>query len=346
MNDQKKPGRIALSIVYSVLVFLILAVTMLIVAVVFVVLVQLGVFENILMLSMSNMILLLALTSVVIGTIITVVTRNIPLHPINNIINTMNTLASGDYSARIRLGKFPVAKELEDSINTMAQELEHTEKLRSDFINNFSHEFKTPIVSIAGFANLLRTEDIPEDKQKEYLEVIEDEAHRLAKMATDVLNLTKIENQIILTNVTDFNLSEQLRTCVLMLEDKWLKKELDIEILFDEYTVNGNEELLKQVWINIIDNAIKFTPEGGMLKISASQTDTETKVSVFNTGSYIRKEDYVRIFSKFYQADTSHSGEGNGIGLATVKTIIQLHKGKIDVNSDDSGTEFVVTLYN
>ena len=344
MKNQKKPSRFALSLMYSALVFIILAITMIIVSFVFVVLVRFGVFENIFALSMSNIILLLGLTSVIIGTLITFITSKIPLHPINSIINTMDSLASGDYTARIHLGNFPVSRELEESINTMAQELENTEMLRSDFINNFSHEFKTPIVSIAGFANLLRNKDIPEDKQKEYLAVIEDESLRLAKMATDVLNLTKIENQNILTNVSDFNLSEQLRTCVLMLEDKWSKKELDIEILMDELTVSGNEEMLKQVWLNIIDNAVKFTPQGGTLRISARQNGNVTAVTVFNSGSFIKEEDRRKIFSKFYQSDKSHSGQGNGIGLATVKKVVELHKGTVEARSDETGTEFEVRL--
>lgn len=149
----------------------------------------------------------------------------------------------------------------------MAEELENTQMLRSDFINNFSHEFKTPIVSIAGFAKLLRRGNLTDAQKEEYLAIIEEESLRLAAMATNVMNLTKVENQTILTDLTTFNLSEQIRACVLLLEEKWSRKELDLDLEFPEYTIRANEELLKQVWINLLDNAIKYSPNYGEIGV-------------------------------------------------------------------------------
>ena len=231
-----------------------------------------------------------------------------------------------------------------DSFNTTAQELEGTEMLRSDFINNFSHEFKTPIVSIAGFAGLLKQGNLDEQEQKEYLNIIESESRRLAYMATNVLNLTKVENQTILTDVSVFNLSEQLRTCVLLLEAKWEQKNLEMNLELEEHTISGNQELLRQVWVNLLDNAIKFSPEGQSVEISAAEEESSVAVSITNTGSYIPQEQQSAIFRKFYQADHSHNTEGNGIGLAVVKRVVELHGGSIRVESNPSFTKFTVTL--
>ncbi len=165
------------------------------------------------------------------------------------LIQQINRLAAGDYSARLRFGRafssLPGMISLAESFNKMATELQSTEMLRHDFINNFSHEFKTPIVSIAGFAKLLRRGGLTEPQKEEYLAIIEEESLRLADMATNVLNLTKIENQTILTNVSSFDLSEQIRACILLLESKWTAKNIGFRIDFDEFEITANEEQLQ-----------------------------------------------------------------------------------------------------
>ena len=143
-------------------------------------------------------------------------------------------------------------------------------------------------------------------------------------MATGVLDLTKLENQTILTDVTKFNLSEQLRGCILLLEKKWTEKNLHISADFDEYTICGNEEMLKQVWINLIDNAVKYSFNGGEVVVSIEQRPSVTLVSITDRGDVISGDDQKRIFQKFYQADTSHSSEGTGIGLSIAKRITEL----------------------
>ena len=267
--------------------------------------------------------------------------------PLNIIINNMNRLATGDFKARIRFDsvfdRHPTVAELSRAFNTMAEELENTEMLRSDFVNNFSHEFKTPIVSIAGFAKLLKSGDLSDDERAEYINIIEEESLRLSDMANNVLNLTKIENQTILSGLSTFNLSEQIRTCFLILENKWANRDLDFSLDFDEYDVTANEEMLKQVWINLIDNALKFTPEGGRIAVSIERTWRLT-VSIFNSGSFVLEENRERIFRKFYQEDSSHSTHGNGVGLSLVKAIVELHGGRVVCTSDEEGTTFTVTL--
>lgn len=295
-----------------------------------------------------QLILFLSVSSIVVGCGISIITMKFPLKPVKTLIIQMNRLSSGDFRTRLQFSKLisihPVFSEITESFNTMAQELEGTEMLRSDFINNFSHEFKTPIVSIAGFAKLLKKGNLTEEQREEYINIIEAESRRLADMATNVLNLTKVENQTILTDVSSFNLSEQIRSCVLLLENKWTEKNVDLNIDFNEYTINANEEMLKQVWINLIDNAVKFTSAGGYIEIKINSEQDMLNVTVTNSGSDIPVEKQQKIFSKFYQIDESHSSKGNGIGLAIVKRVVDLHKGEITVTSKDGLTSFIVSL--
>ena len=229
--------------------------------------------------------------------------------PVKQITEATEQMIAGDFSVRIR----PAAKfatndsfnEIIEGINKMASELRNVELLRADFINNFSHEFKTPIVSIAGFAQMLRRGNLSEEEREEYLNAIEEESMRLASMATNVLKLTKIENQGILSDKVPFNLSEQIRSAVLLLEGKWTRRSITFDMDFDEHSVFASEELLREVWINLIDNAIKFSYEGGVVKICVEDNGSDLKVSVSNSGEIIAPEDVPRIFGKFYQGDTS-----------------------------------------
>ena len=284
----------------------------------------------------------------VIGSIFLIISGKIILKPVNRMIDKMNHLASGDYSARMEFGKpfgdAAVMQMVSKSFNTMAEELENTEMLRNDFINAFSHEFKTPIVSITGFANLLEAGNLTEEQRVQYARAIREESMRLSSMASNVLNLTKVENQTILTDVSHFNLSEQVRSAVLLLEEKWSSKNIDLQLDFDEYMIEANEEMLKQVWINLIDNAVKFVPRCGTVELEVLDVGENLCVKVSNTGIEIPPEKQEKIFAKFYQADESHATQGNGIGLAIVKSIVELHNGEISVNSGNGITTFAVML--
>ena len=296
----------------------------------------------------GSFILALIIGTLIIGTALAWLSSMIILKPINKILNSLNELASGNYSSRLYfsgpVAKISTAKELTDSFNKMASELEHTEMLRSDFINNFSHEFKTPIVSIAGFAKILKRGNLTEKEKNEYLEIIEEESMRLSQMATNVLNLTNVENQAILTDVTTFNLSEQIRTSLLLLENKWSRKHLDLSMPSEEHYISANEELLKQVWINLFDNAIKFSPEYGLLEVSITNGDSSVSVAISNIGDPIPEASMDKIFNKFYQADESHAAEGNGVGLAIVRKVVELHHGRVFARCKDGVTTFTVRL--
>lgn len=290
----------------------------------------------------------MGIMSLAVGALFSYLFGRIFMQPVNAVINAMNRMAGGNFKTRIHfstvLGRHPTVRELTDSFNTMAEELEGTELLRSDFVNNFSHEFKTPIVSIAGFAKLLRYGDLTDEERDEYLTVIEDESMRLADMATNALNISRVENQTILTDVTRFNLSEQLRRCVLLLEDKWTKKSLDMNLDVGEHTVSGSEELLQQVWVNLLDNAVKFAPDGGTVELNVRAGTDSVQVRVANTGSEIEPEKLESIWNKFYQADQSHCTQGYGLGLSIVKRVVQLHGGTVAAESREDYTVFTVTL--
>ncbi len=299
-------------------------------------------------LDMGAVVLFMSVISLILGWVLVFFSIRIPLKPIHTLVSHMNRLAAGDFKTRIKgrgaLSHHPYVSEVNESFNKLAEELEHTEMLRGDFINNFSHEFKTPIVSIAGLAKLLRRGNLTDEQRAVYLASIEEESLRLAAMATNVLNLTKVENQTILTDITTFNLSEQVRSAMLLLEAKWTAKNIDPDLDFDEYTVEGNEELLKEVWINLIDNAIKFSPQGGRVSLHIRKVDGFVTVAVGNQGSEIPPDMVEKIFHKFYQGDESHATEGNGIGLAIVKRIVDLHKGSVTVTGSNGNTVFSVSL--
>ena len=299
-------------------------------------------------LQLGPVILFMSLISLLIGATLTYFSSHIPLKPINELINKINRLAAGDFKTRLKFGKalssHRAAKQLTESFNKMAEELENTEMLRSDFINSFSHEFKTPIVSITGLANLIESGNLTEEQRAQYARAIREESMRLSSMASNVLSLSRVENLTILTDVSKFNVSEQVRSAVLLLEEKWARKNVDLQLDFEEYFIEANEEMLMQVWINLIDNAVKFVPEGGTVTLDVYEDKSDITVKISNTGTDIPPEKQDKIFNKFYQTDESHSTRGNGIGLAIVKRIVDLHRGRVTVTSEGGVTAFTVSL--
>ncbi len=350
-KNQRHTSKLALMLLLSFVVFIIISTAMLLTFLIIYLLTKGGVMEfetsEVGLLGIMEFVLC---SSLVIGLILTnSMGSAIILRPVYRIINQLNRLADGDFKARLHFGKpigeYPTFKQVEKSFNRAAEELEHTEMLRSDFINNFSHEFKTPIVSIAGFAKLLRRGNLSPEQRNEYLSIIEEESLRLSAMATSVLLLTKVENMTILTGVTVFNLTEEIRSSVLLLEEKWTAKGIEMDIdCGEEYTIEADGELLKHVWINLLDNAVKFSPENGKVTTAVKEEGKFLSVSVSNSGPDIPREKIGRIFNKFYQADESHSSEGNGIGLAVVRKICDLHSGTVSAESSGGTTTFTVLL--
>lgn len=287
---------------------------------------------------------LFSLASIGVGTVLAMVFSAKPLKPMREIMDATDRIADGDYSVRLSFKGPEEFKTLSRKFNHMAEELGSLELLRTDFVNNFSHEFKTPIVSIRGFARLLKCEELSQQERDEYLDIIITESERLSQLSQNVLYLSKIENQSILTDKRRFNLTEQIRLVIVLLDQKLSEKQL--EILFDseEVFVTGNEEMLKQVWINLLDNAMKFSPTGGTIEIRIQETGQGVTVKISDQGSGIPQNTKAHIFDKFYQGDASHATAGNGLGLAIVKKIVDLHGGSITVHSSDKGSTFHVCI--
>lgn len=350
LKKEKRRLNIALTLLFAIVIFCTVVIAVFLSGVVIYLLIHFEVIagKGDYLTDVRHVIWYMGFICVVVGSVLTMLTTTILLQPLQRMIRHIRSLAAGEYHTRLYfsnlLKKHPTFASLSENFNMLAEELENTEMLRSDFINNFSHEFKTPIISIAGFVKLLKRGNLSESQKREYIDIIEDESLRLSYMATNVLNLTKVENQTILTDVSTYNLSEQIRSCILLLENRWMKKHLEFALQFDEYEISANEELLKQVFINLIDNAIKFSPEYGIIDIKIKEKDRRYKISISNTGEEISKENIGKIFNKFYQADESHASEGNGVGLAIVKKIVDLHRGKISVKSENGITTFEIEL--
>ena len=285
------------------------------------------------------------LVSTLVGVVLTILASRIPLKPIRDLIEAINQLSEGNFHVRVHLDLTREFVRLSESFNSMAQELENTELLRSDFINNFSHEFKTPIVSLRGFAKILKNDSLTKEERDEYLDIIISESNRLSQLSTNVLNLSKIEKMSILSDMESFDLSEEVRQSVLLLESKWQNKNLELFIDMDELEYHGNKALLNQVWINLIDNAIKFSPQNGKIKLKLHRKKDQVVFQILDNGCGMDEETKNHIFDRFYQGDSSHTAEGNGIGLTVVEKIVHLHKGQIRVVSEAGiGTTFTVNL--
>ncbi len=345
MKNKKKVRRTqSVIIIFSLLVFGILSATMLVVGGAIYIMFRRDVFTMSSIETLSMLITFFLFASIIIGTLIGILTGRVVLKNIDLIVDGMDELAQGNYDVRVPELKSGITKELTDTFNVLASELENTNTLRSDFINDFAHEFKTPIVSLLGFAKLLKNKDLTEKQYLEYLEIIEEEAQRLSTLSTNSLNLTKIDKQEILTNVVTYNLSEQIRNCVLLTEKKWTKKNLEPVLDFDEYYISANEEMLKQVWINLIDNAIKFSFADEKIEINIFKDSQTVRVVVKNKGVEIKEGEREKIFGRFYRTESAEGIEGTGVGLAVVKKIIDLHKGQIYVQSNDGVTQFEVVI--
>lgn len=345
-----RQNRRALNLLFSGVTFLILLSVGLIMGVIVIILINTGVIDLLLngLFNQTILVFLILGTFFIIGAALTLIISKYLMHPMNKIINATNELAEGNYKVRLSFsglfGKHPTIAEFTDAFNEMAEELDHTEIMSTDFVNNFSHEIKTPVASIAGFAKLLQNKDLSDEKRTEYAGIIEEESKRLSQVAANTLTLAKIENQKKLEDITHYNLSEQIRNILLLLEKKWSEKNLDLHLRFTEVFINANKDLLNEVWLNLLDNAIKFSNQNGELRVVIDDIDGIITVKISNTGSYIPKSERKRIFNKFYQIDQSHSSEGNGIGLAIVKEIVELHHGTISADSIENTTVFTVVL--
>lgn len=282
---------------------------------------------------------------ILIGTSLTAFLSKKALNPIRKVIEATHDVASGNFNVKVALKGIGEFEELSQSFNKMTQELSSIETLRGDFINNFSHEFKTPIVSIRGFAKLLKKNNLTKEERQEYLDIIITESERLAALSTNVLNLSKYENLEIVADKTPFRLDEQIRKTIVLMEPKWAEKKITVNVELDNVIYRGNEDLTKQIWLNLLDNAIKFSYQGGIIDITLINVNDEIRFIIQDNGHGMDNQTQLSIFDKFYQGDASHSKKGYGLGLPLVKRIVELCHGHISMHSElNKGSTFIVVL--
>ncbi len=266
-----------------------------------------------------------------------------------SIIEALEQIAQGDFS--IRLENSPqdnqIVNVLANSVNKMALELEQMEALRQEFIANVSHEIQSPLTSIRGFAQALQNDRLDADSRHHYLTIIESESLRLSRITEDLLRLAALESEQAKFDPKRYRLDKQIRSLILVCEPQWVEKSLALNVNLAEVEINADEDLLSQVWTNLIHNSIKFTPNGGHVDIDLRPQGQDVLFEIRDTGIGIPEGDLPRVFERFYKADKSRtkSPGGSGLGLAIVKKIVEMHLGKIDVQSDPgSGTTFRVRL--
>ena len=258
--------------------------------------------------------------------------------PISRLSHSMKEVAGGNFHVHVETKSiFRDIRDIYDNFNLMVSELNATETLQTDFISNVSHEFKTPISAIEGYASLLQEHQQSSEEQAEYIDKILFNTRRLSTLAGNILLLSKLDSQSIRPRRSRFRLDEQVRQCILALERRWTEKEVDFDVDLDSVDFTGYEGLLQHVWTNLIDNAVKFGPRGGLVQIRLVQETGSVLFTIDNEGPVISEKDKARIFNKFYQGDSSHESEGNGLGLALVRKIIAIHGGEVWLEDPASG---------
>ena len=281
-----------------------------------------------------------------VGILVTSQLSKFFFNPIKKLRGAMDKVAEGDFS--VRLEERSSSKEIMEiytGFNLMAHELSSTEILQTDFVSNVSHEFKTPINAIEGYSTLLQDSENLEADQREYIDKILFNTQRLSSLVGSILLLSKLENQQIPSHQVEYRLDEQIRQSIVALEPAWEKKDIEFDVELDRVSYLGNEPMMRQVWDNLISNAIKFSPSGGAVKIHLVKKLKKLIFTVEDQGPGLSEEAQKHIFDKFYQADASHKQEGNGLGLALVKRILTIEKGQITAeNIPEGGCRFTVTL--
>lgn len=291
---------------------------------------------------------LLALISILFGSLISMFALRHVLNPIMELSKAMQKVAKGDYTIRLEPPPHGPKSEMYDlwgSFNQMVQELGSTETLHADFVSNVSHEFKTPLAAISGYATLLQDDTLTVEERNEYVNTIIQSTKALTKMTGNILSLSRLETQTIISEKESFRVDEQIRQCILRLEPVWSARNLNIDPDLDRIIWNGNVELTSHIWTNLLENAVKFTPPGGEIRITAQEKDPWLVITFQDSGIGMSPEVQAHIFDKFYQGDPSHKKKGNGLGLALVRKIVTLYGGSIQVESQpDLGSSFRILL--
>lgn len=285
-------------------------------------------------------------SSILIGSTIAVFVGKLFIRPIQNISEAFDKLSKGNFDTRVPTNeKISEIREMAKRFNAMTYDLSHIETLRSDFVVNVSHEFKTPLAAVSGYATLLQNPNLSKKQHDKYVTIILDNIERLTKLSGDILTISKLENRETVLQMSSFILDEQIRKQILLLEGKWSAKNIEFDIELPKIMYYGSESLLAQVWSNLIDNAIKASFSNGVIHIDMKEQSDCLTITITDHGIGMSEDVQKHIFEKFYQGETSHKAEGNGLGLPMVKRILELCNGKISVcSAPDKGTSVLVTV--
>ncbi|HET7616144.1 MAG TPA: HAMP domain-containing sensor histidine kinase [Bacillales bacterium] len=273
----------------------------------------------------------------------------------DSLMETFEQISRGNFNVKVsqtllfapdKHPEHPFSK-LVNSINDMAEQLEEMEQMRQEFVSNVSHEIQSPLTSISGFAAALQNDRLSSEERRHYLEIIEKESKRLSKLSENLLKLTSLESEHHPFDRKIYRLDRQLRAIILACEPQWTAKNLGLDVSLDEVDVAADEQLMSQVWVNLIHNSIKFTPAGGKISVYLRKEDGKAVVRIVDTGVGMAEDAKTHVFERFYKADKSRNreGAGSGLGLSIVKKIVDMHEGEITLESDaGKGTEMIVSL--
>ncbi|PEK98549.1 cell wall metabolism sensor histidine kinase WalK [Bacillus sp. AFS017336] len=285
------------------------------------------------------------LTTLIIGSITFLFVAKLLIKPVKELIRATKELANGNYDVQVKIKRKDEIGLLASNFNLMTNKLNNLEEMRSEFVSNVSHEIQSPLTSIKGFAKVLRNKQLTEEKREHYLTIIETESERLSIMSERLLKLASLDSEQHPFLPTTYKLDEQIRKIILALEPHWESKKLQLVLNLPKTEIVADRLLLEQVWINLLQNGIKFSSIAGYIKVDILEMDQIIKVIISDSGLGISKEDMERIFERFYQADRSRNKKGTGLGLSIVQKIVEMHRGKIEVESDvGKGTSFTIIL--
>jgi len=341
-HTNKKPS---LFIVFVVLVFTILLISMAIASILSVLLIRFQIMPLISEKRFIPFLIYMLTTSLFTGTIIAFICGGRFFRQIKSLAELTKEVANGNFNVRMCNAKTKEVDLIANCFNEMVIELTNIETLRTDFVSNISHEFKTPISSIRGFARRLKKESLSAEQRNEYLDIIISESERLTRLSNNVLLLSRLESTEKVADEAEYFLDEQIRRTILLFEPQLQKKHLNIVVELETIKITTNEEMLNHVWINLLENAVKFSPDNGEITIRLEMQNENATVTIFDDGIGMDAETQKRIFDKFYQGDNSRTTEGNGLGLSLAKRILDLGNGEISVESErGKGTCFTVSL--
>ena len=333
---------VKMSVLISLSLFFLLAVMMVGTTFISIQLIRAGIVER----GHMNPLWILAVMSVVVGTVLGYLMSKSIIAPITEISEASKQVAQGNFKVTLHnRSRMREVSELTQNFTTMVHQLSQIQMLRDDFISNVSHEFKTPLATIEGSAVLLQSKSLSEKRRATCISKIIHSTQRLNAMTGNILMLSRLDHGQVKEEFASFDLSEQIRQSVLAFEGQWTRRDIDISVVLDEVMLCGDEDLLAQVWQNLMGNALKFTDDGGRIEVSLRCESNHAIVRVSDNGCGMNEEVRSRVFERFFQGESSRSGDGNGLGLALVKRIIEMHKGSISVQSaPGEGSTFTVEL--